>query len=222
MRPVAILRPEPGASRTAASVRAMGLDPLIAPLFRIEALEWTPPDPQKFDCVLLTSANAVRHAGPGLDAFRDLPTYCVGEATAAAAKEAGLTVAKAGNGGVGDLLESLSPELKLLHLCGRHRRPASTGSIEAVPVYESVAVEPPPALPALADAVLLVHSPRAGQRLKDLADQGLLDRKILSIAAISGEAARAAGAGWQEVEVATEPADSALLAIAARLCNKRG
>jgi uroporphyrinogen-III synthase len=222
MKPVAILRPEPGASRTAAAASALGLEPVIAPLFRIEPLEWTPPDPSRFDGLLLTSANAVRQAGRGLDSLRDLRAYCVGEATAAAATEAGLQVAKVGTGGVESLLESLSSGLQLLHLCGRHRHPAPAGSVEAVPVYESVAVAAPPALSRLADAVLLVHSPRAGQQLRALADEGLVDRKNLSIAAISDEAELAAGSGWQEVEVAAEPTDSALLAIAARLCNKHG
>ena len=40
-----------------------------------------------------------------------------------------------------------------------------------------------------------------------------------AIAAISPDAARAAGAGWERVEVADAPNDAALLALAARLCN---
>jgi uroporphyrinogen-III synthase len=33
------------------------------PLFAIVPLDWTAPDPAQFDGLVLTSANAVRHAG---------------------------------------------------------------------------------------------------------------------------------------------------------------
>ena len=70
----------------------------------------------------------------------------------------------------------------------------------------------------LRDGVALVHSPRAGQRLAELVD----DRATLAIAAISQAAADGAGAGWRRIDVAERPSDDALLAIAARLCNKPG
>jgi len=42
------------------------------------------------------------------------------------------------------------------------------------------------------------------------------------LAAISPDTAAAAGPGWERVEVAAEPSDAALLAIASRLCNNPG
>ena len=57
-----ILRPQPGADETAARARTLGLEPVVAPLFTIRPLAWEPPDPAEFDAVLLTSANAARHA----------------------------------------------------------------------------------------------------------------------------------------------------------------
>ena len=42
---VLILRPQPGADETAARARALGLEPLVAPLFTVRPLAWTPPDP---------------------------------------------------------------------------------------------------------------------------------------------------------------------------------
>ena len=93
MRPFVILRPEPGAGATAEAARQRGLNPIVAPLFRIEPVEWQPRDPAEFDALLLTSANAVAQAGDGLREFASLPVYCVGEATAAAARDAGLSVA---------------------------------------------------------------------------------------------------------------------------------
>ena len=63
---------------------------------------------------------------------------------------------------------------------------------------------------------MLVHSPRAGERLAHL----LTRRADTAIAAISAAAAAAAGSGWEQVAVADQPTDEALLALAARLCNK--
>ena len=74
MRRVIVLRPEPGASETVARARRLGLDAAAIPLFEIEPLEWTAPDPEAFDGLLLTSANAVRHGGEKLQALRALPS----------------------------------------------------------------------------------------------------------------------------------------------------
>ena len=83
MRPVVVLRPEPGASRTAARAEALGLDARVVPLFAIVPIEWSAPDPSDFDGIVLTSANAVRHGGEQLDELKALPVHAVGEATAA-------------------------------------------------------------------------------------------------------------------------------------------
>jgi uroporphyrinogen-III synthase len=46
------------------------------------------------------------------------------------------------------------------------------------------------------------------------------DRSPVVIAAISKAAAEAVGDGWKSVAIADQPSDEALLALAARLCNK--
>jgi uroporphyrinogen-III synthase len=46
------------------------------------------------------------------------------------------------------------------------------------------------------------------------------DRASIAIAAISVAAADAVGAGWTSIDIADRPTDDALLALAARLCNK--
>ena len=93
---VLILRPQPGAGETAERARALGLEPVVTPLFSVRALDWTPPDPGNFDAVMLTSASAARQASDGLTPFKALPCYAVGEATAAAAEEAGFTNIRVG------------------------------------------------------------------------------------------------------------------------------
>lgn len=220
MRPLVVLRPEPGATATCNAAIEAGLAPVAVPLFEIEAVAWTAPDPARFDGLLLTSANALRNAGPGLEKLRGLPVYAVGEATAAQAGEAGLITSFVGAGGVDDLLAEIEPHLRLLHLCGEQwREPvAPLQSIARLPVYRAAPLAAPDLAP-IAGAVVAVHSPRAGARLAELAAVAGIDASAIAIAAISPEAARAAGGGWERTVTADQPSDAALLALAARLCN---
>ena len=219
MTRVLVLRPEPGASATVRLALAQGLDPIAAALFAVEPVDWTPPEPGGFDGLLLTSANAVRLGGNGLERLRGLPVYAVGEATAQAARDSGFDLAATGDAGVDRLLGSIEPDLTLLHLCGADRRApdAPAQSIAPLVVYRSDPIDAPD-LGAAAGAVALIHSPRAGQRFAGLVS----DRSATAIAAISATAAEAVGEGWATVEVAAQPTDEALLALAARLCNKPG
>jgi len=218
MRKLLIIRPEPGASDSAQRARALGLDPLVCPLFAVEPVAWTVPDPARFDGLLLTSANAVRFAGIRLAELAGLPVAAVGDATTRAARVAGLTVDDVGKGDVGALLSSLPGRRRLLHLAGEHRvEPASRHAVEAVTIYRAVAIADP-ALPDVAGMAVAVHSPRGGARLADL----VAERGRTSIAAISAAAASACGSGWEAVSWPEEPSDSAVLALAARLCQSPG
>jgi uroporphyrinogen-III synthase len=217
MRRLLVLRPEPGASATIERARQRGLEAIAAPLFEIEPVAWDVPDPTSFDGLLLTSANALRHGGPGIEALRGLPVYAVGESTAEAARSAGFIIARTGASGVDDLLDSIAPGLALLHPCGEHRREPSAAlhPITRVTTYRSRTLEAPD-LGAAPGTVALVHSPRAGERLAAL----VAARGAMRIAAISPAAAAAVGDGWDMVGTAEQPNDDALLALAARLCNK--
>lgn len=218
MTRVLVLRPEPGATATAEKARELGLEPVKVPLFEVEPVAWEPPEPGSFDALLLTSANAVRCAGERLEQLRGLPVHAVGEATAAAARDAGFDIASSGDAGVDRLLGSLEAELKLLHLCGEDSKdPAEPRqAITRVVVYRSTALPKPP-LGEAPGAVALIHSPRAGRRFAELIDHG--SRSGIAIAAISPAAVAAAGNGWAAAEAAEPPTDDALLALAARLCN---
>jgi uroporphyrinogen-III synthase len=213
MSQVLVLRPEPGASATVGRARNRGLDAVAIPLFEIEPVHWQVPDIQGFDGVLLTSANAVRQAGGQLESLRGLPAYAVGEATAEAARDGGFDIAATGDSGVERLLDSIESELKLLHLSGeqRHQPQHSRQTITPLIVYCAKPIEA--RLPD--EGVALVHSPRAGQRLAELVGV----RGGIAIAAISKEAAEAAGSGWKAIDIAERPNDEALLAVAERLCN---
>lgn len=217
---ILVLRPQPGADETAARARALGLEPVIAPLFSVRPLAWTPPDPGNFDAVMLTSASAARQASDGLTPFKSLPCYAVGEATAAAAAESGFTDVRIGpDDGSSLLLMMAEDEARtVFHPCGEdHLALDLPGvAISRIPVYAAEAAD---RLPAPAEGMLaLLHSPRAATLFARLAG----DKSRVRIAAISVRTARAAGEGWQSVSVAPRPRDAALLELAAELCQKAG
>jgi len=215
VRRLLLLRPEPGLTQSANRAAELGLEVIARPLFQVEPVSWQVPDPNNYDALLLTSANAVRHAGKELMKVSRLPVFAVGPATAEAALGAGLTLTRSGRGGVIDLLEDIPGALRLLHLAGEHRRKIeSRHSIDSLTVYRSEAIDEP-GLPPLQGLVAAVHSPRAAARLADLART----RDRTTIAAISLNAADACGPGWERIEVAAAPDDPSLLALAAMLCH---
>jgi uroporphyrinogen-III synthase len=208
-----ILRPEPGASETAARARAIGLEPVVAPLFAIEKVAGPPVEAGLYEAVLLTSANGARHAPDGLTR---LPCFAVGESTAAAARKAGFAEVRTGpcDGAAAAAMMAAAGVRKALHPCGRdHLAVEAAGvAIERRIVYSA---EPVPHPAFEGPAVAMIHSPRAGARFAEVAG----GRSAIAIAAISPNAAASAGEGWAAKAVAAEPRDQALLELARKLCN---
>ncbi|WP_380783190.1 uroporphyrinogen-III synthase [Sphingomonas sp. R86520] len=220
---VVVVRPEPGNARSAAALRALGLDVRQVPLFAVTSVDWSTPDPTGFDGLLLTSANAVRHGGAGLDALKRLPVIAVGAATAAAATEAGFAVAVTGSSNARDAVSEARDRgfARLLHLAGRDRNPTGDG-VEPIIVYASDDLPIDAALArSFAGTVVLLHSERAAARLKDVLDTAGVDRSGIEIAAISAAVADAAGSSWAAVSIAPQPTDPALVALAAARANIR-
>lgn len=224
--PLLICRPEPGASVTAGKALQAGLDPIVAPLFTVEALAWTPPDPDTCDAVVMTSANAARCGGMQLARYNALPAYAVGDATASAMQDAGFADIVRGTGDADALMATIAqgPHRRLLHLRGEDYRPleAAGFQVQSIPVYRTVATD---ALMAAAiealrgGAVAMLHSPRAASLFGRLFDDARLDRAATRIVAISPAAAAAAGPGWKSVTAAALTADAPMLAIARELCE---
>ncbi|MEA3030874.1 MAG: uroporphyrinogen-III synthase [Sphingomonadales bacterium] len=211
---VLILRPQPGADESAERARAIGLEPIVAPLFTLRALAWRPPDPARFDAILLTSANAARLGGDGLTPFLALPCYAVGERTAEAARAAGFGDVRIGpsDGAALLALAGAHGAGSLLHLGGREH--IVLDRVTHISVY---AAEAAGALPADAgDALVLLHSPRAAAGFAALVGRR---RGAIRIAAISAQTAAAAGEGWKSIAIADAPRDQALLELAAKLCQ---
>lgn len=223
MSRVFILRPEPAAGRTAAKAVALGLDARVHPQFAPQPVDWTPPKPANFDALLLTSAHGVRLAGAALAAYRVLPTYAVGAATAQALRDAGFAdvVAGAGDGSAIAARVAADGHRRLLHIGGTTVAPMAADGIDVtrIAVYSMIARTPDPALVADAapGSVLLVHSPRAGERLAAQIAQDA--RATLHIVAISPAALAACGAGWASGQAAARPVDDEMLALAVRLCE---
>ncbi|HZF43494.1 MAG TPA: uroporphyrinogen-III synthase [Sphingomonadaceae bacterium] len=223
--PLLVCRPEPGASATAAAARLLGLLPVVAPLFHVEALAWDAPAPDRFDALMMTSANAARHAGSALGLYARLPAFAVGAATAAAMREIGL-FPEVGAAGAAALAAEIAARAhrRVLHLCGEHRVSPDFAdlSVHPVPVYRVIAADalPPAAAGAIAaGAVVLLHSPRAASLFARLIDDGGWGRANQRLVAISPAAAEAAGRGWRSVDAAPAPTDAAMLAIAGKLCE---
>ncbi len=225
---VIILRPRDSADETAKRAHDLGLATVIDPLFVIEPIAWAAPPASAFDAVMLTSSNAVKHAGPELQKYVQLPVLAVGEATAAAARQAGFTVAVTGNRGAEELLQSLpsgqSPHI--LRLTGKDhvKLVRSSGEITLCRVYESRALP----LGGKAQAALrqghivLLYSVRAAKILVSEMDRLNIDQSANAVAALSANIAQAAGNGWKKVDTALQPTDDALLSLAGRLCHKTG
>jgi uroporphyrinogen-III synthase len=178
------------------------------------------------DAVILTSASAARQAGPQLSRFITLPCYAVGEATAAAAEQAGFSEVRTGPADGAALLEMAARDgiREPLHLCGHDHIPLQHQRLSIVTrlVYAADPVDrlSQEAIAALRDGALpLLHSPRAAALFAALTDAAELDRAPIPLAAISDAVATAAGGGWRSVHSASVPRDDALLELAAKLCK---
>ncbi|NNC73614.1 MAG: uroporphyrinogen-III synthase [Sphingomonadaceae bacterium] len=217
-----VLRPEPGASATAERAISAGWDAVTAPLFTIVRRGWSPPDPAGFDALMVTSSNAMRHGGAALARYRDLPLYAVGEASADAARGAGIGDIRTNGPDVAALADSLRADGRhsVLHLAGEDVRAFDERglAVTRVAVYAAEPAEPDGLSGALAEpAIALLHSPRAAARFAEYCDGHAIDRAAIAIAAISPAALHEAGGGWRSAVVAEKPGDAALLDAAAKL-----
>ena len=222
-RPLAVLRPEPGATATVERIVAAGYQPLRLPLFHVEQRSWPPVAASDHDALVLTSANTVRHAGPQLASLATLRVWAVGGATAEAAVAAGLTVVETGTEGAQTLLDAawVNGIRRALWLGGESLRlPGHPAVSRTVAVYANTPVTPQPdSVRNLAGSVALIHSPRAAQRLRQALGKAGVLPSTLRLAVISPTAAEAAGTGWDALAVASVPTDPALVAAAIRLAD---
>lgn len=234
---VLVTRPEPGAGRTAAKLRAMGFGPVALPLSGTRPLAIPrDPVPENAVAVAVTSANALRHAPPELiGRLAALPCHAVGGRTADAARAAGFAQVAEGPGDAVGLADRIAGELArkaMVYLCGRERfsgfeeRLAAAGvRVRPIETYDTVAMDhsDDAVLSRLSGRpvdALLLYSAKAADAARELLARPALAALFArtEIYALSGRIAMAygpapAGGG---IHIAPTPAEEALLALLAR------
>lgn len=226
MIPVIVIRPQPGCDASLGAAREMGLDARGFPLFEVKPLPWDPPAPEEVDALLIGSANALRHAGAALGAYRGKPAYAVGEATAQAARAAELDVVVAGEGGLQEVLGLVQTRhRRLLRLAGQTRvdlTPPEGIAIVEREVYRSEPLPMPPELEEMLrnPAIVLLHSAEAARHFAEECDARKIERSAIRLAALGPRIAQSAGSGWADLATAEKPEDKALLALAEQMCQE--
>lgn len=224
-RALALLRPEPGWSASAAAARRLGLAVVGHPVFTAQPLEWTVPE-GRFDALLAGSAAVFRHGGAKLAALRDLPVHAVGEATAEAARAAGFRVARTGAGGLQALLDrDIATASRFLRLGGEERVTLQAHAGQTLTEIAIYRMRPEPlaedfaAILDTAAPLVALHSAAAARHFRsEVARLGLMRGRLFLIA-LGPRIAKAAGPGWGAVHLADRPDDAALLVKAAALCK---
>ena len=212
-----VTRAEPGASRTAARLRALGHEAVVEPVLEVRPLD-ADLDLTGVTAIAFTSINGVE-AFAARAAERGLPVFAVGDATAEAARLANFGEVASASGDVVALGELIGREAPagavVLHPGARELAgdlAASAGptvTVRAVAVYETVGREP---APSTVDAVL-VYSPKAGRALAGLDAPG--QPAWLCISEAAATPLRAAGRA--PIRVAAAPDENALLHLLAEL-----
>lgn len=224
MRPLLIVRPEPGNAQSLAAARAMGLGALGAPLFVVGPVPWAVPDPAGYAAILAGSANLFRLGGPGLAPLAALPVVAVGAQTGDVARTAGFAVARCGEGGLAEMVRGLAPG-RYLRLSGAD--PAPLDDLPPGVVVETVTVYAAQALPLALAAQDLLHGPcvvalHSGEAARHFAAECArlgLRRDRVALACLAPRIASLAGTGWQRVEISEQRRDQPLLALARQMCQ---
>lgn len=240
MPAVLITRPLADAARLEARLCAAGYAVLSEPLLTIEPTEDPMPNASNFDAVMMTSANA-----PARFIERDstcktllaLPCFCVGEHTAAAARQAGFGDVRISAGNGLDLAEAvraaLPPSRSVLHIAGadtasagRDQLAAWGYAISSWQVYRAVpaTVLSPRLSQALREeelGVALFFSPKTAALFANLAAQHQVAACCQSLTAIG--LSEAVGAAlrplpWRRIAVAETPTEEAMISCLRHIC----
>ncbi len=211
IRRVWVTRAEPGATRTAARLAALGFEPMVAPVLAIRPLSPVV-DLSDVAALAFTSRNGVA-VFAALSEARSLPVFTVGDATAQAARNAGFAQVRSAAGDIhalAALIAAAAPGPILAPGAAEPARDlagllAGKVQVRTLAVYEAVETAVP--APAGFDAVL-VHSPRAARALAMYA-WALDDRVAVAISAAAAEPLE--DLGLREIRIAAAPSDAALL-----------
>ncbi len=219
---VLVTRPVEDSQRTADALRAAGHEPLMAPLFEIRPLAHLVPHP--VDAFIVTSANALRHAGVVAEHLA-VPVFAVGDATAEEAARKGFRTihsARSDSHGLAALIrDSMPGGGRFAYLVGVERRDAALRGlgpafqVSPVETYESAALDHLPetaakALKAAGIDAVLHFSPRSASVFAGLAEQQGLAEEAAALAHIVISAS-AVLPGYRRSLVAARPDLAAMI-----------
>ncbi|MEI9404551.1 uroporphyrinogen-III synthase [Mesorhizobium argentiipisi] len=229
---VLVTRPEPGASRTARRLEALGFQPVLLPLTETSALPVEASIGGDTVAVAATSANAVRHAPKALvTALAGLPCHAVGKRTAEACRAAGFFAVTEGPGDAEALANAIAGGLAgeaIVYLCGRVRfsgfeqRLAAGGvHVQAIETYDTTGVDHDDAdvVARLSDRPIdaaLLYSAKASLALASLIARpalGHLFEKTEFLALSARVAEPVEEVAGNRVRTASKPEEEALLAL---------
>lgn len=200
---------------TADAVKALGHEAVLAPVLAVQPIA-ADINALRFDALILTSRNGASAFAQMLNR-RDLPVWCVGDATAEAARHLGFNKVTSAGGDAHALFETLKAEAPrgLHYLYAAPSAPsaplaawlgAEGFAVSQVAVYETCVITPvisPDDLGRITH--ILIHSARAGQALADwLSVHGKLAFTNSCFICISEKA-------WQGFANAIETQDARLL-----------
>ena len=228
-----VTRPRDEADRFAEDLKALGHTAILAPLLTIETRQETP-DLEGIGALVFTSLNGVR-AFADNSSERGLPSYVVGNRTAAAARAAGFTDVQSADGNVDKLVELIastreneaSPLLQVtgVHMAGDLGKQLSRRGYEVrrAVLYEAKSLDrlPDAARTALETGDIdgaVFFSPRTAASFVQLVRASGLEHSTENLLAFCLSPAIAAEAGavtWANVRVAAHPTQAALLAALA-------
>lgn len=152
---VLVTRPIKDGTRTVERLKDAGFEAVLAPVTAIVGTGNAVPI-TKFDAVLFSSANAIRHLPDNARAqLINVPTFCVGEKTATIARDAGFLSVTTGTGDGRALVSLVASKFQapasLLYLTGTPRKPFIEDGLKTngfqplvVELYQTVLIDPWP------------------------------------------------------------------------------
>jgi uroporphyrinogen-III synthase len=211
---VLITRPREDALRIAEKIRAMGHEPVIAPLLELRFHDGEEISLDGIQAVLATSANGVR-ALARRTARRDVPVFAVGPQTAEEARALGFVQVKNANGDSKALAAATRGWARpdggaLLHVKGAEADGTLAGllrdfDLRGVVLYE---MAPVARLETVEADAALFFSPRSA---RVFVESGIDARRWVAICISDATAAALAPLQFREIRVAAAPNQAALL-----------
>ncbi len=229
MSRVLITRPQPDADAFVSICETAGLTAVVAPVMSVRFLhDWTLP--QGTAALAFTSSNGVRAFAHG-SAERELPVFCVGDATEEAARQSGFKRTASADGDVNSLAALIADNAaaiqgELVHIAGTKLAGDLSALLDekGVPAsrlfaYEATAVTSLPNVAAAAiedndPLCVALFSPRTARIFLDLTAAANLNEALTTCRAVCLSAAVAEmtrQVDWRRIDVANARSNAAMI-----------